>query len=76
MPDRNVSIERSGCISCGVCWSTCSDVFEQNQEDNQSQIVSNYRVGTNLGEGKIPESLGDCAKSAEELCPVQVIHVK
>lgn len=75
MAEHKVAIDRDGCISCGLCWSTCSDVFEQNQDDTHSQIVEQYRVGANFGEGKIPDKLEICAKDAGEGCPVQVIHV-
>jgi len=76
MPELKVAIDRDGCTSCGLCWSTCPDVFEQNQDDNHSQIKKDYRVNSSPDEGKIPESLGDCVKSAGDGCPVQVIHVK
>lgn len=72
----NVTIDRDGCIGCGVCWSTCPDVFEQNQDDTHSQIVNKYRTGAKLGEGEIPKELEECASNAADGCPVQVIRVE
>ena len=71
----NVTIDRDGCIGCGVCWSTCPDVFEQNQDDTHSQIVNKYRTGAKLGEGEIPKELEGCASNAADGCPVQVIRL-
>ena len=39
-----VVIDREGCISCGTCWEDCPDFFEENQDDNLSQIVEKYRT--------------------------------
>lgn len=72
----NVTIDRDGCIGCGVCWSTCPDVFEQNQDDTHSQIVNKYRTDAKLGEGEIPKELEGCASNAADGCPVQVIRVE
>ncbi|MGC8816331.1 MAG: ferredoxin [Candidatus Hadarchaeum sp.] len=70
-----VRVDRDSCIGCGACWISCPDVFEQNQEDGHSQIVKQYRVGNHLSEGIIPPDLEGCARSAEESCPVQIIHL-
>ncbi|WP_342811971.1 ferredoxin [Candidatus Hadarchaeum sp.] len=75
MSELRVSIDRDNCIGCGACWVSCPDVFEQNQADGHSQVVGQYRAGDSLSEGKIPETLEGCAKSAEEACPVQVIRL-
>ncbi|MDD1742536.1 MAG: ferredoxin [Methanotrichaceae archaeon] len=70
-----VVIDRDGCISCGACWMTnCPDFFEENPDDNFSQIVEQYRIG-GLGEGEAPNELIDCVTRASENCPAQVIHV-
>ena len=39
-----VVIDREGCISYGTCWEDCPDFFEENQDDNLSQIVEKYRT--------------------------------
>jgi ferredoxin len=59
-----------------VCWSTCPDVFEQNQDDGHSQIVEKHRAGAGPGAGEIPKELEDCARNAADGCPVTVIHVE
>ncbi len=69
-----VTIDREGCISCGACWEHCSDFFEQNPDDNLSQVAEKYRKG-NLGEGEAPDNLTDCVVDAADNCPVEVIHV-
>ncbi len=68
-------IDRINCISCASCWQTCPDVFEENPDDTWSEIVKQYRKNESLAEGDVPEGLEDCAHEAEELCPVQIIHV-
>ncbi|KCZ73443.1 ferredoxin [Candidatus Methanoperedens nitroreducens] len=71
-----VSIDRDGCISCGNCWTTCPEFFEQNPDDDRSQVIEEYRTEGNMGEGEAPENLEDLVRRAADLCPVQVIHVK
>ena len=71
----DVHLDRDACISCGVCWSTCEEVFEENPDDGLTQIVVTYRVDDDLSEGAIPESLEECAREAAEDCPVDVIDV-
>jgi len=71
-----VNIYRDDCISCGTCWTTCPEFFEQSPEDTHSQIVKEYRIGGKLGEGEAPERSEDLVKRAANLCPVQVIHVR
>ena len=59
----HVSIERSGCISCGLCASTCPEVF---------------RIGDD-GLAEVPQQPDggqeDGAREAAENCPVSVIYV-
>jgi len=70
-----VTIEREECISCGLCWTDCPEVFEENLDDAFSQIVEEYRVDDDLAVGEIPEDLVDCAEDAALGCPVDIIHV-
>ncbi len=67
-------IDREGCISCGACWTNCPEFFEENPDDNFSQVLEKYRTG-GLGEGEAPDDLVDCVLQAADDCPVQVIHV-
>jgi len=43
-------------------------------EDGTSEIVEQYRDGSSA-KGKVPDDLLDCAKRAEDACPVTVITV-
>ena len=75
MPKKfKVTIDREQCIGDMVCVSLCPDVFEMG-DDGKAQIIEKYRTGDNIGEGIVPEELGECVKSASEACPVQIISV-
>jgi len=70
-----VTLDREECISCGVCWSTCEDVFEESTDDGLTQITAQYRVNGNLAEGLVPNDLESCVRDSADSCPVEVIHV-
>ena len=70
-----VSIDRDGCISCGICWNTCPAVYEQNPDDSKSQLVSALQENGSLGEGNIDAALEECAKQGAAACPMSVITV-
>ncbi|MDR1774056.1 MAG: ferredoxin [Clostridioides sp.] len=53
------------CIACGACVGTCSEVFSMSDEGHAEGI-----------EGEIPAELEECAKEAEEGCPVDAITVE
>jgi len=69
-----VTIDREGCIGCGVCEALCPEVFIL-IEDGKSSIVEKYRAG-GLGEGEVEDSLRECVQTAEKSCPVQVIKAQ
>ncbi len=71
-----VTIERDECTMCALCWETCPDVFEENQDDGFSQIVEEYQENGELDKGEVPDSLSDCVNEAAEECPVDIIHVE
>jgi ferredoxin len=71
-----VTIERDQCTSCELCWSACPEVFEQNPDDEWSQIVEKYRVDGENSTGEVSEQLKDCVEEAAESCPVEIIHVE
>ena len=71
-----VHIDRDECIACGACWEDCPEVFEENEADGLSQIVEAYQAGGDLGEGEVPDDLGECVRTAAEGCPVEIIHVE
>ena len=58
------TIDRSGCISCGLCAETCSDVFRM-AEDGLAEVYSEITSGNE-----------STAKAAAEGCPVDVISVE
>jgi len=68
------TIERDGCTSCGSCWADCPEFFEENPDDNFSQIIEKYRTA-GVGEGEAPDDIVDCITQACEDCPVSVIHI-
>ncbi|HHX65612.1 MAG TPA: ferredoxin [Chloroflexi bacterium] len=71
-----VTIDRDGCISCGACWSTCPDFYEENEEDGLSQVVAQYQTGGNPAEGMASDDLEECVKNGADDCPVEVIAVE
>lgn len=71
-----VWIDREDCISCGTCYEVCGELFEENPDDSWSQIVEGHREKGNIGAGAVPAELEDCAKEAEDGCPVSVIHTE
>ncbi len=70
-----VTIDRDGCISCAVCWTTCPEFFEQSPDDDRSQIVEQYRLRGDNAEGTAPAELLDSVRDAADGCPVEVIQV-
>lgn len=74
--DIRVTIDREGCIQCGVCYSVCPEVFEESPDDGLSSIVEEYRTDDVGAEGKVPADIEDCVTEAAESCPVEVIHVE
>ncbi len=71
-----ITIDREQCISCGVCWEVCPDIFEQNEEDSFSQIVERLRVDGSPAAGEAPQDLEECAREAADGCPVEIIHIE
>jgi ferredoxin len=70
-----VTVNHDECISCGVCWSECSEIFEEDPSDGKSRITGQYRVNDDPGTGEAPESLRKSAQAAADGCPVGIIHV-
>jgi ferredoxin len=71
-----VTIDRDQCISCGVCWSECPEIFEDASDDGKSRITEKYRVSGDVSKGEAPEQLRDSAQAAADGCPVSIIHVE
>lgn len=70
-----VIIDREECTSCELCWEECPQVFEENPEDNWSQIVEAYRVDGNPGVGEVPDDI-ECVQDAADSCPAEIIHIE
>ena len=69
----NITIDRDGCIECGVCESTCPDIFEL-KDNEKARITQKYRKDGNPATGEVTEgNLVSCAKEAADGCPVSVI---
>ncbi len=58
------TIERSGCISCGLCAATCPEVFEM-ADDGFAEVVLD----------EVPEELEKPVIEARDGCPSSVISV-
>ena len=69
-----VSIDRDGCIGCGVCEALCPEVFKL-LDDGKSSIVEKYRKGE-PNEGEVDDNLMSCVESAKASCPVEVIKTE
>jgi ferredoxin len=69
-----IKIDREGCIQCGACVSSCSEVFEL-PDDEKAMIVVKFRKA-DPSEGEVGEDLGACAQGAADSCPVSVISVE
>jgi len=59
-----VTIDRDGCIACGLCAATCDSVFEM-ADDGKADVY-------NQPKGADEEAL---AREAAEGCPVSVINI-
>jgi len=69
-----VTIERDGCISCGQCWASCPEFFEEDPENGRSMVAERYRIAGKLNEGSAPDLFQECLVEAEEACPAEVIR--
>lgn len=58
-------LDRSGCISCGLCSETCPQVFRM-ADDGVAEV---YRED-------VPEDAEESASAARDGCPVSVITVE
>lgn len=57
------SVDRSGCIACGLCVVTCPEVFQF--KDGLSDVIVD----------EIPQELEAAAQEARDDCPVSVISI-
>lgn len=59
------TLDRSGCISCGICPETCPEVFRMGDDG----IAEVYQEN-------VPQEAEESAVEAQETCPVSVISVE
>jgi len=71
-----VTVDREECTSCSICWEDCPGLFEQNPDDDWSQIVPAHRESGDPAKGIVPVDLQECAQEAADSCPVAIIHVE
>jgi ferredoxin len=58
-----VKIDADGCIGCGLCVSTCPEVYRM--EDDKAVVIGSA----------VPKEAEDTCKRAAEECPVTVIAI-
>lgn len=58
------SIDRSGCIACGLCPTICPEVFQM-ADDGLAEVISE----------EVPPEAEEAAQEAADSCPVSVINV-
>lgn len=59
-----VSVDKDLCVGCGLCESSCPDVFEM--KDNVAVVKR----------GDVAPAQADCATSVAQNCPVSAITVE
>lgn len=59
------TIDREGCISCGLCAELCPAVFRM-ADDGFAEVIAD----------PVPADAEDDAVSAQDSCPVSVITVE
>lgn len=59
------TLDRSGCISCGLCAETCPEVFRMADDGVAEAYLED-----------VPAEVEDTAVQAQDGCPVSVITVE
>jgi len=62
------TIDRSGCISCGLCAEICPEVFYI-ADDGIADVIEEAKT-------KIDAAVEDTASEARDNCPVSVISIE
>ena len=57
-------IDEDACLGCGQCEEVCPDIFKLN--DDKAIVLMD----------EVPDSLRDCCREAEEICPVSAISIE
>jgi ferredoxin len=58
------TIDRAGCISCGICEGACPEVFRM-ADDGLAEVYA-----------EVSPAQEACAKEARDSCPVSVISLE
>ncbi len=58
------AVDRDGCILCGLCASTCPEVFRMGDDGPAEAYVD-----------QVPAEAEQTAVEAQDGCPVSVIHI-
>ena len=58
------TLDREGCIACGLCAETCPEVFHMG-DDGPAEVIRE----------EVPEAAADTAVEARDGCPVSVISL-
>lgn len=59
------TLDRDGCISCGLCTEVCPEVFRM-ADDGIAEVYTE----------EVPKEVEDAAVEAQDGCPVSVIAVE
>lgn len=74
--EMTVRVDRDECISCGVCWSECPELYIEDTADGKTSIASEYRIDGDASRGQVPETLAAGAQAGADSCPVSCIHIE
>ena len=58
-------VDKTGCISCGLCISICPAVFFMDEDGKAAAMMTD-----------VPEGCFKSAVSAEKACPASVVHLE
>lgn len=58
-------VDQDTCIACGLCVSSCSDVYQFNEEGKAEAQVDT-----------VPEEMESDAREAAENCPTSAIEIE
>lgn len=61
----HASIDQDNCIACGLCESTCPEVFRMS-DDGPAEVYTD----------PVPEEVKETAEEAKDACPVEVITIE
>lgn len=60
-----VKVDQDLCISCGLCVSSCPDIFAWNTDDKAEAVKE-----------KVDDDLEECVQDAADDCPTDAIETQ